>query len=83
VLIGKPMAMMGAGGRFGTVRAQAHLRYIAVHSNLLVLGKPELMVPAAHEKFDSNGRLTDEHTREQLQALMEALGAWTRRLRVH
>ena len=55
-LNGKPAAIMGAGGRFGTVRAQAHLRQIAVHSNLLLLSKPELMVASAREKFDADGQ---------------------------
>ena len=30
----KPAAIMGAGGRMGTVRAQAHLREIALHNSM-------------------------------------------------
>lgn len=78
---GKPLAIMGAGGRFGTVRAQLHLRQIAVYLNLLPLNKPELMIPLAWEKFDSTGRLTDEPTRAALHELLIALGTWTRQLR--
>jgi chromate reductase len=77
---GKPLAIIGAGGRFGTVRAQLHLRQIAVYLNLLPLNKPELMVPLAWEKFDRDGRLTDEPTRVALRELLAALGDWTRRL---
>lgn len=78
---GKPAAIMGAGGRFGTVRAQLHFRQIAAYFNLLVLPRPELMVPLAHEKFDAEGRLTDQATRDQLQVLVSALVGWARRLK--
>lgn len=76
----KPLAIMGAGGRFGTVRAQLHLRQIAVYLNLLPLNKPELMVPLAWEKFDAAGRLNDDPTRAALRDLLAALERWTRRL---
>lgn len=78
---GKPLAITGAGGRFGTVRAQLHLRQIAVYLNLLPLNKPELMIPLAWEKFDEQGQLTDEPTRTALHDLLAALGDWTRQLR--
>lgn len=81
VLNGKPGAIMGAGGMFGTVRAQMHLRQIAVELNMLLLNKPEVMVQRPWEKFDAEGRLLDERTHEQLQELMAALTSWTRRLR--
>ena len=79
-LNGKPTAIMGAGGRFGTVRAQLHFRQIAVFTNLLVLQKPELMVQAAWEKFDENGSLIDEQVRGQLRDVLVALASWTQRL---
>lgn len=77
----KPLAIMGAGGAFGTTRAQLHLRQIAVYCNLLALNKPEVRIVRAWEKFDDNGNLHDEPTRRELRALLEALLAWTRRLR--
>jgi chromate reductase len=79
-LNGKPLAIMGAGGMYGTVRAQIHLRQVAVFTNMLPLNKPEVMIQRARDKFDANGNLTDEHSREQIRALLEALAAWTRRL---
>src|SRR5690606_9946873 len=82
-LSGKPLALMGAGGRFGTVRAQLHLRQIAHELGVLPLGKPELMVPGAWEKFDSDGNLVHEPTREELRALLAAFAQWVRRLRGH
>jgi len=64
-----------------TYRAQYHLRQIAVFTNMLPLNKPEVTVQRASEKFDAQGNLTDEPTRRQVRALLEALAAWTRRLR--
>lgn len=80
-LIGKPAAIMGAGGRFGTVRAQAHLRYILLHTDVKLLNKPELMIIRAWEHFDQDGRLTDVDTRRQVGDLLVALEKWTRLLR--
>jgi chromate reductase len=76
----KPVALMGAGGMSGTMRAQFHMRQIFVHSNALVLNKPELYVARAWEKFDKQGNLTDEPTRDQVKALVESLVRWVRRL---
>lgn len=80
-LAGKPLAVMGAGGRFGTVRAQMHLRQIAPSMGMLLLTRPDVLVMRAWEKFDASGRLVDQETREQVRALVEALVIWTRRLR--
>lgn len=77
----KPAAIMGAGGRFGTVRAQLHLRQIAVTLNLWLMTKPELIIQAGWEKFDADGNLTDEPTRDLLRGLLVGLNAWTRRLK--
>jgi chromate reductase len=81
-LAGKPLAIMGAsGGLGGTMRAQYHLRQICVFVDLLPLNKPEVMVRSAADKFDANGNLTDEETRARVRKLLDALQAWTMRLR--
>lgn len=78
----KPLAMMGASsGNFGTVRAQLHLRQVCVSMNILPLNKPEVLVARAQEKFDAEGRLTDETTRGFIRDLLVALAGWTRQLR--
>ena len=59
-LRGKPTAIMGFGGKFGTVRAQLHLRQVFLFLDTPVLLKPEVCVINAWEKFDSDGNLTDE-----------------------
>jgi chromate reductase len=79
---GKPAAIMGASPAMtGTVRAQYHLRQVCVYLNLFPLNQPELFIMRAHEKFDAQGRLIDEETRLRIGQLLEALAAWTRRLR--
>jgi chromate reductase len=80
-LDGKPVALMGASmGGFGTVRSQMTLRQVCVFTNMLPLNRPEVLISAAHEKFDADGRLMDERTRQAIQNLLAALLAWTRRL---
>ncbi len=69
----KPTAIMGAGGRLGTVRAQLHLREIARHNDLRVVGRPEVLIDRAWTKFDEAGNLTDERHRDQIRRLLEAL----------
>ena len=81
-LNGKPLGIMGAsGGTGGTIRAQMHLRQVCVFTNMLPLNRPEVLVTKAAEKFDAEGRLTDEATRKHVRALLEALRDWTHKLR--
>ena len=70
---GKPAAILGAGGRFGTLRAQIHLREILRHNRVRVVGSPEVLIDAAETRFDATGRLTDERFRGQIRRLLEAL----------
>ena len=79
---GKPVAVMGAaGGPLGSARAQYHLRQMFVFLNMFPVNKPEVMISAAHEKFDAQGNLTNEHSRKLIRQLLENLVAWTLRLR--
>ena len=78
VLTGKPTAIMGVGGRFGTARAQLHLRQVFLYLDTPVISKPEVFVINGWEKFDSDGNLTDEKTREQIRTLLEVLVRKTR-----
>ncbi len=73
VLVGKPTAITGAGGRGGTVSAQQHLRQILKRFGVVVLEAPEVYIANSWEKFDSGGQLRDEATREHLRRLVVAL----------
>lgn len=81
-LEGKPVAIMGASiGMLGTARAQYHLRQSFVFLNMFPVNRPEVMVPFAEKKVDGEGRITDETTRRLVRELLDALIAWTRKLK--
>lgn len=71
---GKPAALMGASvGSLGTARAQDHLRQILVALNMPVVNQPEVIIGNAAQRFDQQGRLSDETTRLFISQLIEAL----------
>jgi chromate reductase len=77
----KPVAILGASpGITGTARGQSQLRQAFEFTNSYCMPQPEILVYKAHEKFDAEGRLTDEKTREFLGKFLEAFGEWIRRL---
>src|SRR5581483_7261902 len=79
---GKPLALMGASmSLLGAVRAQYHLRQSFVFLDALPLNKPEVFIALAQNKFDAEGRLTDETTRGLIRALLEGLVRWTRQVK--
>ena len=82
VLKGKPVALMGASpGMVGTARAQLQLRQALVYTQTPVMPPPpEVLVARAQEKFNSEGKLTDEDTRAHIRGLLEALVTWTHRV---
>jgi chromate reductase len=45
------------------------------------LNKPEVFIAKAQEKFDAQGTLTDEPTREHIRKLLASLDEWTRLLK--
>ena len=77
----KPTAIMGASpGTVGTARAQLALRQSFVFTETYVLPAPQVLVFQAASRFDAQGQLTDEGTRNRVRQLVEELVAWTRRL---
>lgn len=81
-LRGKPIGMVGAAsGMSGTMRAQSHLRQMLVYSDSPCLGQPEVLIPRAKERFDTEGRLTDASTRVLLEAFGAAMVAFVKRHR--
>ncbi|KAH7285405.1 hypothetical protein KP509_33G026700 [Ceratopteris richardii] len=78
----KPAAIMSAGGMFGGGRSQYHLRQTGVFLDLHFINKPELFVKAFESpaKFDADGNLIHEDTRERVKSLLLALQTWTRRI---
>jgi len=78
---GKPAAIMGASpGILGTARAQYHLRQILVFLNMFPINQPEVMIGNAAARFDKEGNLTDETTKDFIRQLLQNLVEWTRRI---
>ena len=77
---GKTVAIMGAGGGYGTMRAQLHLREILAHNRLYVLPHPQMMVAKAWQHFDEDGTLTNESTRDRLASMLLELREFTWKL---
>jgi chromate reductase len=79
---GKPAAIMSASpGMLGGVKAQFHLRQTFVFLDIRAINRPEVVVTFAGEKIDDKGRVIDEKTREKIKELLDALVAWTIRLK--
>jgi chromate reductase len=78
---GKPAAIMGASiGAIGTARAQYHLRQMMVFLNMYPVNQPEVMIGNATERFDAEGNLKDEATKDFIRQLLKNLVDWTRRI---
>lgn len=64
-LLHKPVSVMGATpGMWGTVRMQLAFHPVFQFMNMKPIYKPEVLVAQAQNKFDENGRLTDEATKD-------------------
>jgi len=71
---GKPVAVISAStGMLGGARAQYHLRQCFVSLNMLAVTSPEVMIAQAQGKFDEEGGLKDERTKERIKGLLQTL----------
>jgi chromate reductase, NAD(P)H dehydrogenase (quinone) len=76
---GKLAGVIGASpGMTGSARGQSQLRQSFVFTNTYAMLQPEVLVARAHEKFDAEGRLTDEPTRKFLAEYLVTLRDWIR-----
>ncbi|MBI2831548.1 MAG: NAD(P)H-dependent oxidoreductase [Chloroflexi bacterium] len=79
---GQPVAIMSASiGILGGARAQYHLRQTFVFLNMYPVNRPEVFVSLSEQKFDAQGRLTDDKARELIRTLLVELVAWTNKLK--
>jgi chromate reductase len=73
---GKPVSIVGTSpGAIGTAAAQAQLRSIAVHLDMIVLGQPEVYFQWKPGLIDENNEITDDTTREFLEGYLAKFGA--------
>lgn len=81
-LRGKPVGIVSAStGISGGMRAQYHLRQMLVFTNSPAMNQPEVIIPRAQDRFDADGKLADESTRELLRKFGVALAEWVERFR--
>jgi chromate reductase, NAD(P)H dehydrogenase (quinone) len=78
---GKPVAIMGAGGRLGSARAQYHLRQVLGCLSMLPVPRPEVFVLNAWEKISADGVINDPAIEKQIADLLRALADWVALLR--
>jgi chromate reductase len=78
---GKPVAIIGAGGRLGTARAQYHLRQVCGCLSMLPVQRPEVFVLNAWEKISADGTIHDPGIEKQVGDLLSALANWVLLLR--
>jgi chromate reductase len=77
---GKPVGIIGASpGITGSARGQSQLRQAFEFTNSYCMPQPELLVFKVHEKFDADGRLTDDATSRYLDRYLNAFADWVRR----
>lgn len=70
---GKKVLVVGASvGPIGAALAQYDLKKMLLHGNAEVFGQPEFFLGVAGSKFDAEGTLTDDTTKEHIT------GAWAR-----
>lgn len=62
-----------AGGAAGTARAQFNLRGILVGLDAFAVNQPQVMIGGAGQKFDADGKLTDQASRDFIKAHLESL----------
>jgi len=84
VLVGKPIALMGAStGAVGTARAQQALKLVMMSTLAHVMPHPGVLVGQSGEKFDANGGgLTHEPTRAFLRTFLGEFDAYVRRMTI-
>jgi chromate reductase len=71
---GKPAVIMAESvGPFGGIRAWYQLQQVAISMGLVMQNSPQVIVPAAQEKFGPDGTLTDEATVKYVTASMAGL----------
>jgi chromate reductase len=73
-MLKKPVALMGATqGLWGTAKMQVAFFPVFQFMDMQVVQQPEVLVAKAQEKFDKEGKLTDETSVKLIKQKVEAL----------
>jgi chromate reductase len=77
----KPVGIVGctpyALGAFGAVH---HLRQVLTYLDMPPMQQPEFYLAKAAEKFDTEGNLTDEYTKEKIAEFWAAFVSWIKKV---
>lgn len=77
VFANKPVAILSASpGPVGGARAQGQLKQVLLGVVADLFPHPEMLIGGAGKRFDGEGNLIDESTREHLQRFMSAFVAY-------
>lgn len=69
-----PILVVGAStGAIGTAVGQYHLKQVLLYLNARLVGQPEFHLGGAKDKFNEQGQLIDEKTKEFIVKALEAL----------
>lgn len=70
----KPIAIMSASPSvLGGARVQYHLRQVCGALNMIAINQPEVFIMESHKKFDQDGKLIDEYTKNAIKKLLDSL----------
>jgi chromate reductase len=73
-LLHMPVAIMGAAtGLWGTIRMQMAFYNVFLFLNMRPVLKPEVLVAQAPQKFNENGNLTDDITKDLVKKKLQGL----------
>ncbi len=73
-LAGKPYAIIGVGGRYGTARSQSHLRQVLQKLDMPGVNHPEVLIQNQPViMFDENQNLTDTFAIKLMETLLKKL----------
>jgi chromate reductase len=77
---GKPVAIQSAaGGLLGGSRMQYHLRQSLTSVDVLLYGKPEVIITFAAQKFDEAGNLKDQGALDLIKQQLAGFAKFVRR----
>lgn len=78
---GKPAAIAGCSPySLGAVAAAYHLRQVLTFLNMPTMQQPEFYLSFAGDKFDADGKLTDESTMQHIDTFWAAFAAFMNKL---
>jgi chromate reductase, NAD(P)H dehydrogenase (quinone) len=78
---GKPVAVIGCTPyNLGAFGAQHHIRQVLVYLDMPALQQPEFYLEKVADRFNVQGELTDNQTRQKISELWAAFIPWIQKV---